>query len=1757
MSDAQSSASLPESSVKNSSPKLAPVRTVSPVNIEEVKEAAGTASSTQLQYKTSVPISSHVFLISAYEKILEAKAIKRFNDLRGDTNRALDLSKSDGFCKERAQLSHNIDVILQPFLSSCQTGSQTLSLIALDGLSKLISYDYLSGNPQLSSKIDRSRKDRSPMEKAVLAICSCFVGETTEDKIQTQVIRGLMAAVSSTSTPIHQEALLNSIRTLYNIFLLSRDINNQIIAQGTLLQMSRTVFGRIQIKQKSTNGRNRTFSTDSSKSEYSKFRSQEEEEDKTAKPGQGPLSLEAIGGKAAEAAANAQVQGNICDTSSDLNVLDAFLLFRALCKLSIKPYQAEGTSDVRCMSLRSKLLSLYLILVIINEYPSIFTEATVFFLSQGDNDNPRRIREVSFLSAVKPYFCLCLSRNMVTNLPKVYEISVAIFELTLTSLRQQLKKEIEVFLKEIVVPILEMKPSANQHQKHIMASMLLTKVCNDPQMLVEIYLNYDCDRGSLNNNIFERLTGALSKLTVSSRNSEVEDPTNFLWEEPDNYYINSSLMNREDLLNLSPLTSDRFTGYFITHSFFSRTLFSDVNLQQRSLECLIGTLKSLVLWSNKGLRILEDDQISPIEENKRSNSSDDLKSDKSSISDSTTVNGQNNSSYAEDDPSQFEKSKLQKQVLQKAVELFNSKPKKGIEFLIQNGSIASSEPKDIAKYLLETPELDKTLIGDFLGEADPVSVSIMYAFVDSLDFLGLEFVAALRKFLKTFRLPGEAQKIDRFMLKFAERYVEQNPNVFANADTGYVLAYSVIMLNTDLHNPQVKRRMTKEEFLKNNRGINDNSDLPEEFLQDIYDQISASEIQLKDDIENCNVAPASNGLAAQFDILGSRQRVTQEAERATSLKMQSNTERYLKKMISRKSHSEDMGGMSIFYSASHFEHVRPMFEVSWMAYLAAISGPLKQNESPLIIGLCLDGFKYAIHIAGFFDLDLARNAFVTTLGNFSFLSDISEMKPRNIEAIKTILEVAVTEGNYLKNAWNDVLQVVNHLVRLQIVPNFSATTNGRDRSLVAHRDHSLRSFNHITMLEGNTQNMLIAVDKVFASSVYLNGPAIVDFVKALCSISWGELENMPKILDRNKAQSSPRMFSIQKVVEIAYYNMNRIRLEWKEIWAVLGPLFNQVGCHRNEVISSFALDSLRQLSMKFLEKKELARYRFQKEFLKPFLFIIANNPSQSIRDMVLQCVQQMIKAYKNNIKSGWETILEICGRAAHDRNDELAMQAFEIVRSLSVTSFESIVAQPEIFGPYLICVAQFTKNTDHQKIGLNAVELYKETCDKMIELAENSDDITSIAFGKEGMYGKVQEQFPELNFWIPIFHGLMEMICNVFDLEVRTRAMDQMFTYLHEFGGFFPDGFWHHILDNVLFPLFSNIGKLDHKIRVRFASKEDALIWVSTTLVHALRRFVQLFTEYFEKAFKFLNGLLDLLTICLCQENPTLCKIGFDCLKLLVENNVEKLTKDDWERLLSIIIRLFRATSPVTTADNTKQTISDRHKTNSTLEHMESLASSTPLPLIPNTPTKQLNLCLTTISIVEDIFLQNDAVFNKLDPSHIFVILDVMEKSYLETQRVNSEFDLNGAINRQAVSKLEKFASTSLKLELNNLSCLIKVLLKMYISGAPEYEPYVKDIEDRLIPLFNDTFHQFNELSQYPMVSGVKNIYDLWHQVVLRVGNFLCKASGKEFHTIFTPISREVILALKHKHLSHDVQTMMFNIMERVDEIYIHLNDDN
>lgn len=123
-----------------------------------------------------------------------------------------------------------------------------------------------------------------------------------------------------------------------------------------------------------------------------------------------------------------------------------------------------------------------------------------------------------------------------------------------------------------------------------------------------------------------------------------------------------------------------------------------------------------------------------------------------------------------------------KRELQAAVALFGRKPKAGLSALAAAGVLPSADDAEaVAALLLRRPAslgLDKTAIGELLGDRDELSLRVTSRYVAGLEFTGLEFDEALRLFLSGFRLPGEAQKIDRLVERFAERYLACNPSSF-------------------------------------------------------------------------------------------------------------------------------------------------------------------------------------------------------------------------------------------------------------------------------------------------------------------------------------------------------------------------------------------------------------------------------------------------------------------------------------------------------------------------------------------------------------------------------------------------------------------------------------------------------------------------------------------------------------------------------------------------------------------------------------------------------------------------------------------------------------------------------------------------------------------------------------------------------------------------------------------------------------------
>ena len=214
-----------------------------------------------------------------------------------------------------------------------------------------------------------------------------------------------------------------------------------------------------------------------------------------------------------------------------------------------------------------------------------------------------------------------------------------------------------------------------------------------------------------------------------------------------------------------------------------------------------------------------------------------------------------------------------KYVLCEASRLFEQKPERGLAYLQSIGALPKPLTADsVAMFLRVAQDLPKECVGSYLGElgapdehtaaAGGLSHEskgrnfhslVLRKYVESFSFEGMPLLDCLRIFLSAFRLPGEAQQIDRILVAFSEYChaysVDSTSGILENSEVTYLLSFSIIMLNTDRHNPNIRddRRMTMEQFVRNNtnygRDVNQTVPIVREYLEKIFASIDSCPIR--------------------------------------------------------------------------------------------------------------------------------------------------------------------------------------------------------------------------------------------------------------------------------------------------------------------------------------------------------------------------------------------------------------------------------------------------------------------------------------------------------------------------------------------------------------------------------------------------------------------------------------------------------------------------------------------------------------------------------------------------------------------------------------------------------------------------------------------------------------------------------------------------------------------------------------------------
>ncbi|XP_065859435.1 brefeldin A-inhibited guanine nucleotide-exchange protein 2-like [Euphorbia lathyris] len=1685
--------------------------------------------------------------------------------------------------------------ILSPLINACGTGFLKIVDPAIDCIQKLIAHGYLRGEADPSGGAEGQL-----LSKLIESVCKCY--DIGDDAIELSVLKTLLSAVTSISLRIHGDCLLQIVRTCYDIYLGSKNVVNQTTAKASLIQMLVIVFRRMEAdsstvpiqpivvaelmepaEKSDADGSMTMFvqgfitkimqdidgvlsSTTPSRvsmgAHDGAFETTTVETtnpadllDSTDKDMLDAKYWEISMYKTALEGRKGELADGEMERDEDLEVQignklrrDAFLVFRALCKLAMKTPPKEASVDPQLM--RGKIVALELLKILLENAGAVFRTSD------------------RFLGAIKQYLCLSLLKNSASSLVIVFQLSCSIFISLVSRFRAGLKAEIGVFFPMIVLRVLENVAQPNFQQKMIVLRFL-EKLCVDSQILVDIFINYDCDVNS--SNIFERMVNGLLKTAQGVHPGTV-----------------TSLLPPQE-----------------------------VTMKLEAMKCLVAILKSMGDWMNKQLRIpdLNSTRNIDVADNTLEAGSLPMANGNGDEAVEGSSDSHSEASTEASDVLTIEQRRAYKLELQEGISLFNRKPKKGIEFLI-NANKVGATPEEIATFLKNGSGLNKTLIGDYLGEREDLSLKVMHAYVDSFDFQGMEFDEAIRVFLRGFRLPGEAQKIDRIMEKFSERYCKCNPKVFTSADTAYVLAYSVILLNTDSHNIMVKNKMSADDFIRNNRGIDDGKDLPEEYLRSLYERISRNEIKMKEDDLALQQKQSMNsnkilGLDSILNIV-IRKRGEDRMETSDDLI------RHMQEQFKEKARKSE----SVYYAATDVVILRFMIEVCWAPMLAAFSVPLDQSDDEVVIAYCLEGFRHAIHVTAVMSMKTHRDAFVTSLAKFTSLHSPADIKQKNIDAIKAIVTIADEDGNYLQEAWEHILTCVSRFEHLHLLGEgappdatfFSFPQNESDKSkqtkstvlpVLKKKGPGRMQYAAAAVMRGSYDsagiggsasgavtseqmnnlvsnlNMLEQVgssemNRIFTRSQKLNSEAIVDFVKALCKVSMEEL----------RSASDPRVFSLTKIVEIAHYNMNRIRLVWSRIWNVLSDFFVNIGCSENLSIAIFAMDSLRQLSMKFLEREELANYNFQNEFMKPFVIVMRKSSAVEIRELIIRCVSQMVLSRVNNVKSGWKSMFMVFTTAAYDDHKNIVLLSFEIMEKIIRDYFPYITeTETTTFTDCVNCLIAFTNSRFNKDISLNAIAFLRFCATKLAEgdlgsSARNKDKDppgkiypSSPQVGKDFRHdnGEVMDKENHLYFWFPLLAGLSELS---FDPrpEIRKSALQVLFDTLRNHGHLFSLPLWERVFESVLFPIFDYVrhaidptgGESPGQDVDSDGGELDQDAWLYETCTLALQLVVDLFVRFYNTVNPLLRKVLILLVSFISRPHQSLAGIGIAAFVRLMSNAGDLFSEEKWLEVVSSLKEAAVATLPDFSYLVTGELTPRSQNGLTGHSNQESAASGSPNDDPERVMTRRLYASISDakcraavqLLLIQAVMEIYNMYRQQLSVKNTLVLFDALHEVALHAHKINTDTTLR--------SRLQEFGTMTqmqdpplLRLENESYQICLTFLQNLIMDRPPPFDD--AQVETCLVTLCREVLQFYIETSRsahtsqlssssqpqwlIPMGSGKRRELASRAPLVVATLQAICGLAESSFEKNISGFFPLIASLISCEHGSNEVQAALSDML--------------
>ncbi|XP_055312921.1 Golgi-specific brefeldin A-resistance guanine nucleotide exchange factor 1 isoform X3 [Sitodiplosis mosellana] len=609
--------------------------------------------------------------------------------------------------------------------------------------------------------------------------------------------------------------------------------------------------------------------------------------------------------------------------------------------------------------------------------------------------------------------------------------------------------------------------------------------------------------------------------------------------------------------------------------------------------------------------------------------------------------------------------KDRKRILTQGTELFNQRPDKGIQFLQENGYLKPElDPAEVAHFLRDNSSLDKKMIGEYISKKKNVESKILENFVKSFNFENMRIDLALRQYLETFRLPGEAPLIFLVLEHFADHWHKMNGEPFTNTDAAFSLAYAIIMLNMDQHNTNAKRLnipMSADDFTKNLRGVNGKGDFDQDMLKGIFDSIKNEEI----------IMPAEQtGLVR---------------------------ENYLWKVLLRRNKTKD--GRYLRVNGASLD--KDIFQLVWGPTLAALSFMFDRSSVESTYHKSLVAFTKGAAISSHFMLHDDFNALILTLCKFTTLlnnlnasstdaglahvanpsvnttNEISTSVQFGLNvkaqlAMKGVFAMVHKHGDCLRcDGWKNVIEVILQLFKLKLLPKILMEVedfcepSGKVTLILEKplQKQEVGLFSSIYMYlasDGQRQptyeeQEIIKVvrkcvrecqlDQIIGESKFLHVDALKQLIQ--CLLNWLKPPSVPKAENISYAEDTT-VFLLEFLVKILIQNRDRLLPLWSDCRDQIYLLLLGSSSYGYNYLLLRTTVGLLKLAIYLMRNEDLCPVVLQS--LKMFLLL---NPNiiLKISKQISTGLYELLKTSAQNIhtESDWDiifTLLECVGAGA-------------------------------------------------------------------------------------------------------------------------------------------------------------------------------------------------------------------------------------------------------------------------------------------------------------------------------------------------------------------------------------------------------------------------------------------------------------------------------------------------------------------------------